>query len=109
MRLRDALMEGNLTIPLCLLIAQQRNAIVFVEQEAGHLKLVGKLYDQVLAEKLFFLFHSKKVFIRRSELSEHERKTSCAILCCTWVKPILSNRQVFQFSFIIFIKSKRHA
>ncbi|XP_066928394.1 THO complex subunit 2-like [Clytia hemisphaerica] len=45
-RLRDALIEGNLTIPLCLLIAQQRNAIVYVEQEAGHLKLVGKLYDQ---------------------------------------------------------------
>ncbi|XP_057313993.1 THO complex subunit 2-like [Hydractinia symbiolongicarpus] len=45
-RLRDALMEGKLTIPLCLLIAQQRNAIVFVEEQQRHLKLIGKLYDQ---------------------------------------------------------------
>ena len=47
MRLRDALMEGQLTIPLCLLIAQQRNAIVYVEEQKRHLKLIGKLYDQV--------------------------------------------------------------
>lgn len=49
MRLRDALMEGKLTIPLCLLIAQQRNAIVYVEEQERHLKLIGKLYDQVLS------------------------------------------------------------
>lgn len=46
MRLRDALMEGQLTIPLCLLIAQQRNAIVYVEEQKRHLKLIGKLYDE---------------------------------------------------------------
>jgi len=46
MRLRDALMEGKLTLPLCLLIAQQRNAIVYVEEQSRHLKLIGKLYDQ---------------------------------------------------------------
>ncbi len=46
-RLRDALIEGKLTIPLCLLIAQQRNGIVFVEDTSRHLKLVGKIYDQV--------------------------------------------------------------
>ena len=46
MRLRDALMEGQLTIPLCLLIAQHRNAIVYVEEQKRHLKLIGKLYDQ---------------------------------------------------------------
>ena len=47
-RLRDALIEGKLAIPLCLLIAQQRNGIVFVEDKSRHLKLVGKIYDQVL-------------------------------------------------------------
>ena len=46
-RLRDALIEGKLTIPLCLLIAQQRNGIVFVEDTTRHLKLVGKIFDQV--------------------------------------------------------------
>jgi len=45
-RLRDALIEGKLAIPLCLLIAQQRNGIVFVEDKSRHLKLVGKIYDQ---------------------------------------------------------------
>jgi THO complex subunit 2 len=45
-RLRDALMEGHLTIPLCLLIAQQRNGVVYVEETTDHLKLLGKLYDQ---------------------------------------------------------------
>ena len=33
-------------MPLCILIAQQRNCIVFVEQDHTHLKLIGKLYDQ---------------------------------------------------------------
>ncbi|XP_047126503.1 THO complex subunit 2 isoform X2 [Hydra vulgaris] len=46
LRLRDALMEGKLTIPLCILIAQQRNAVVYVEEQQRHLKLIGKLYDQ---------------------------------------------------------------
>ena len=46
-RLRDSLIEGKLTIPLCLLIAQQRNGIVFVEDTSRHLKLVGKIFDQV--------------------------------------------------------------
>ncbi|GAB6023947.1 THO complex subunit 2 [Chamberlinius hualienensis] len=45
-RLKDALLEQDLAIPLCLLMAQQRNCIVYKEQEGSHLKLVGKLYDQ---------------------------------------------------------------
>ena len=44
-RLKDALLENNLAMPLCILIAQQRNCILFHEQ--SHIKLVGKLYDQV--------------------------------------------------------------
>lgn len=46
MRLKEALLESNLAMPLCILIAQQRNCIVFVEQDHSHLKLIGKLYDQ---------------------------------------------------------------
>ena len=46
-RLRDTVVDGELAIPLCLLIAQQRNGTVFFEDTSLHLKLVGKLYDQV--------------------------------------------------------------
>ncbi|RWS14898.1 THO complex subunit 2-like protein, partial [Dinothrombium tinctorium] len=45
-RLKDALLESNLAMPLCILMAQQRNCILYCEQEHSHLKLVGKLYDQ---------------------------------------------------------------
>ncbi|XP_041931252.1 THO complex subunit 2 [Alosa sapidissima] len=46
-RLKDALLEHELALPLCLLMAQQRNGVVFSEGGEKHLKLVGKLYDQV--------------------------------------------------------------
>ncbi|XP_032812381.1 THO complex subunit 2 isoform X4 [Petromyzon marinus] len=45
-RLKDALLDHDLALPLCLLMAQQRNGVVFHEGGAKHLKLVGKLYDQ---------------------------------------------------------------
>ncbi|XP_015904652.2 THO complex subunit 2 [Parasteatoda tepidariorum] len=45
-RLKEALLDQDLAIPLCLLMAQQRNCILFHEQENSHIKLVGKLYDQ---------------------------------------------------------------
>nr|CAB3266946.1 THO complex subunit 2-like [Phallusia mammillata] len=45
-RLKEALIEQNLAIPLCLLMAQQRQGIVFHESSDIHLKLVGKLTDQ---------------------------------------------------------------
>ncbi|KAE8584287.1 hypothetical protein XENTR_v10020899 [Xenopus tropicalis] len=45
-RLKDALLEYELALPLCLLMAQQRNGVVFQEGGEKHLKLVGKLYDQ---------------------------------------------------------------
>ncbi|XP_064481885.1 THO complex subunit 2-like isoform X2 [Ornithodoros turicata] len=45
-RLKEALLEQDLALPLCLLMAQQKNCILYREQEASHLKLVGKLYDQ---------------------------------------------------------------
>uniref|UniRef100_A0A8C9T4T3 THO complex subunit 2 n=1 Tax=Scleropages formosus TaxID=113540 RepID=A0A8C9T4T3_SCLFO len=45
-RLKDALLDHDLALPLCLLMAQQRNGVVFSEGGEKHLKLVGKLYDQ---------------------------------------------------------------
>ena len=41
-------MDGDLAFPLCILMAQQRNSIIFFDKPLDrHLKLVGKLYDQV--------------------------------------------------------------
>ena len=41
-------MDGDLAFPLCILMAQQRNSVIFVDEPSNrHLKLVGKLYDQV--------------------------------------------------------------
>ena len=40
-------MDGQLDLPLCVLMAQQRNGIVFYDEKDRHLKLIGKLYDQV--------------------------------------------------------------
>lgn len=45
-RLKDALMENNLAVSLCLLIAQQRDCIVYKEKTPS--KLAGDLYDQVI-------------------------------------------------------------
>ena len=46
-RLKDCLIDNNLAVPICLLMAQQRNCVVYQETEDSHLKLVGKLFDQV--------------------------------------------------------------
>ena len=46
-RLKESLLDNQLAIPLLLLMAQQRSAIVYDTQDDKHLKLVGKLYDQV--------------------------------------------------------------
>lgn len=46
-RLKDVLLDHELALPLCLLMAQQRNGVVFLEGGEKHLKLVGHLYDQV--------------------------------------------------------------
>lgn len=47
-RLKDALASNDLSVALCLLIAQQKHCIIYKETTAAqsHLKLVGKLYDQ---------------------------------------------------------------
>lgn len=53
-RLKNALIENNLALPLCMLMAQQRNCIIYRDQEYSHLKLVGKLYDQCQATLVQF-------------------------------------------------------
>ncbi|XP_072483969.1 THO complex subunit 2-like [Notamacropus eugenii] len=45
-RLKDALLDHDLALPLCILMAQQRDGVIFQEGGEKHLKLVGKLYDQ---------------------------------------------------------------
>lgn len=42
-------------MPLCLLMAQQRHGIVFNQESEIHLKLIGKLTDQV--QNLLFNFY----------------------------------------------------
>ena len=38
-RLKETLLDHHLAIPLCLLIAQQRNCVVYRETENNHLKV----------------------------------------------------------------------
>lgn len=45
-RLKDALASNDLSVGLCLLIAQQKHCVIYRETARSHLKLVGKLYDQ---------------------------------------------------------------
>lgn len=45
-RLKDALASNDLAVALCLLIAQQKNCVIYHETSKNHPKLVGKLYDQ---------------------------------------------------------------
>lgn len=45
-RLKDALASNDLAVTLCLLMAQQKNCVIYRETANNHLKLVGKLYDQ---------------------------------------------------------------
>jgi len=45
-RLKEALVSENLALPLCVLMAQQRQGVVFNESKDMHLKLMGKLTDQ---------------------------------------------------------------
>ncbi|KAL4230734.1 THO complex subunit 2 [Mactra antiquata] len=45
-RLKDTVLEHDLALALCLLISQQRDAVIYKEGSAKHLKHFGKLYDQ---------------------------------------------------------------
>ncbi|WKX98690.1 hypothetical protein Q1695_013961 [Nippostrongylus brasiliensis] len=45
-RLRDAVLAGDTAVGLCILIAQQRECVVYQESEKLPLKLVGEMVDQ---------------------------------------------------------------
>ncbi|PIK57786.1 putative THO complex subunit 2 [Apostichopus japonicus] len=45
-RLKEGMMEDDLAISLCILMAQERFSIVYKHNKETHLKLVGKLFDQ---------------------------------------------------------------
>ncbi|XP_056012472.1 THO complex subunit 2-like isoform X2 [Ostrea edulis] len=45
-RLKDSLLEHDLALALCILMAQQRDSVIYEESAESHLKLVGRLYDQ---------------------------------------------------------------
>ncbi|XP_019860646.1 PREDICTED: THO complex subunit 2-like, partial [Amphimedon queenslandica] len=47
-RLREALVDSNLCLPLCLLTAQQRDCIVYRDGSHLHLKLVCSMYDNCM-------------------------------------------------------------
>lgn len=56
-RLKEALLDNHLYLPLSIIIAQQRSCIVFKfgAQKIEHLKLIGSLYDQVRYETFSFV------------------------------------------------------
>lgn len=45
--MKESLLDNNLAVALCLLIAQQRHSVIYKEHESIHIKLAGQLYDQV--------------------------------------------------------------
>jgi len=71
----ESLQEHDLAVPLSLLMSQQRQRIVFQQphdhefEDKRHLKLIGKLYDQVLIQCLCSYFYS--LFTRHSELGRN--------------------------------------
>lgn len=53
-------MEDDLAISLCILMAQERFSIVYKHNKETHLKLVGKLFDQVRVACGVNLFSRKR-------------------------------------------------
>lgn len=52
-RLKEALVQLDLAVPLCLLMAQQKQYILYRIDDA-HIKLLGKMYD--LCQETLFQF-----------------------------------------------------
>ena len=46
-RLKEALLEDDLAVTMCMLMAQEKYRVVYKHEQGTHLKLVGMLYDQV--------------------------------------------------------------
>ncbi|XP_063970178.1 THO complex subunit 2-like [Lytechinus pictus] len=45
-RLKEALLEDDLAVSMCMLMAQEKYRVVYKHEQGTHLKLVGMLYDQ---------------------------------------------------------------
>ncbi|KAK6038505.1 hypothetical protein COOONC_23989 [Cooperia oncophora] len=56
-RLRDAVLTGDIAVGLCILIAQQRECVVYQESSRLPLKLVGEMVDQVSSSFSKFIHH----------------------------------------------------
>lgn len=46
-RLKEALIENKLLMPLIFLMARQRDAILYIDDPERHVKTAGQLYDEV--------------------------------------------------------------
>ena len=58
-RLREALVDANLSVPMLLLMAQQRDCIIYRDGAKRHLKLVGMLFDNVSC----YLFNTRVLMV----------------------------------------------
>ncbi|CAH8559656.1 unnamed protein product [Schistosoma guineensis] len=70
-RLKDALVEHNLIMPFIFLMAQQRDAIIFLDDPERHCKLAGRLYDQCQGTLVQFI-----TFLSL-QLTRDEMQTQC--------------------------------
>nr|CAH8855365.1 unnamed protein product [Trichobilharzia regenti] len=70
-RLKEALIEHNLIMPFIFLMAQQREAIIFLDDPERHCKLAGRLYDQCQGTLVQFI-----TFLNL-QLSREEMQTQC--------------------------------
>ena len=66
-RLRETLVSSQLGTPLCLLMGQQRDSIIFREGIDRHLNLAGQLYDHISLDSTIsmcdIMFHVNKLSV----------------------------------------------
>ncbi|KAA3678999.1 THO complex subunit 2 [Paragonimus westermani] len=70
-RLKDALIEHNMIMPFIFLMAQQRDAVLFLDDPDRHVKLAGRLYDQCQGTLVQFI-----TFLGL-QLTREEMQTQC--------------------------------
>lgn len=97
--MKEALAVDNLAVALCLMMAQQRYCVVYRETEKSHLKLVGKLYDQVSRE---FIHLESLFYVEISVLKNPDEKMVFEIMF------FLLYMQFHQLIIYIFTKFSVH-
>ncbi|CAL8086593.1 unnamed protein product [Calicophoron daubneyi] len=70
-RLKDSLIEHKLIMPFVFLMAQQRDAVLFLDDPDRHVKLAGRLYDQCQGTLVQFI-----TFLSL-QLTREEMQTQC--------------------------------